>query len=185
MELSLPQRLKTFCGKLNIFLLRYFMLTFTAGDALPSILNHPSILTVHEIGQEGGNHFIITEFVDGQTLRQRMKDARISPTEALDVVIQVTSALRAAHAAGIIHRDIKPENVMVRADGLVKDFEIDLKRLRQETGSSSGQDDFKQPSAGKAVGASAVSGIRNVRVSPAVTPRMQRPTNFICKGERT
>jgi serine/threonine protein kinase len=96
-----------------------------------SALNHPSILTIHEIGQEGDNHFIVTEFVDGQTLRQRMKDARISLTEALDVAIQIASALRAAHAAGIIHRDIKPENVMTREDGLVKVLDFGLAKLAE------------------------------------------------------
>jgi serine/threonine protein kinase len=96
-----------------------------------SALNHPSILTIHEIGQEDGNHFIVTEFVDGETLRQRMNAAWMNLTEALDIAISVAGALRAAHEAGIIHRDIKPENVMVRADGLVKVLDFGLAKLTE------------------------------------------------------
>jgi serine/threonine protein kinase len=94
-----------------------------------SALNHPNILTIHEIGssptvREGSStsaetHFIATEFIDGETLRQRMQSMSIKLGEALDVAIQTASALEAAHAEGIIHRDIKPENVMVRRDGIV------------------------------------------------------------------
>src|SRR5262245_57450958 len=83
-----------------------------------SALNHPNILTIHEIGQVDGAHFIVTEFIDGQTLRQRMQTAKLSLSEVVDVAIQVAQALEAAHSAGIVHRDIKPENVMVRRDGL-------------------------------------------------------------------
>ena len=91
-----------------------------------SALNHPNILTVHEIEEEGDRPFIATEFVDGVTLRTLMRGRRLSLAEALDIALQVAGALAAAHNAGIIHRDIKPENVMVRPDGLVKvlDFGI-------------------------------------------------------------
>ncbi len=91
-----------------------------------SALNHPNIITVHDIGQDGSIRFITTEFVDGQTLRQILKSRRMSAREALDVGAQVAAALVAAHEAGIVHRDIKPENVMVRRDGYVKvlDFGI-------------------------------------------------------------
>ena len=82
-----------------------------------SALNHPNIITIYEIGQIAGTHFIVTEFIEGQTLRQQMTGARMELATALDVAAQVASALAAAHAAGIVHRDIKPENVMVRPDG--------------------------------------------------------------------
>src|SRR5215475_4499902 len=85
-----------------------------------SATNHPNILTIHEIGEVDGAHFIATEFVDGVTLRQSMRSDGMSIAESLSVAIQVAGALSAAHEAGIVHRDIKPENVMVRRDGLVK-----------------------------------------------------------------
>jgi serine/threonine protein kinase/tetratricopeptide (TPR) repeat protein len=92
-------------------------------------LNHPNILTIHEIGSEGEAHFIATEFIDGESLRQHMTRAEIKLREMLDIVIQVASALTAAHEAGIVHRDIKPENIMVRRDGYVKVLDFGLAKL--------------------------------------------------------
>src|SRR5437762_779994 len=83
-----------------------------------SALNHPNIITIHEIGECGGTHFIATEFIEGQTLRQQIMRGRMETSTALEVALQVASALSAAHAARIVHRDIKPENIMVRPDGL-------------------------------------------------------------------
>ena len=97
-----------------------------------SALNHPNILTVHEIGQVDGAHYIVTEFIDGQTLRQRMQAAKQSLSEVVDVAIQVAQALEAAHSAGIVHRDIKPENLMVRRDGLVKVLDFGLAKLIEQ-----------------------------------------------------
>jgi len=96
-----------------------------------SALNHPNIVTIHEIGRIESLQFIVTEFVDGQTLRQRMTAARVSPPEALDMAIQVAGALEAAHAAGIVHRDIKPENIMLRTDGYVKVLDFGLAKLTE------------------------------------------------------
>src|SRR5262249_54615976 len=96
-----------------------------------SALNHPNILTIHEIGHAEGLHFIATEFVDGVTLRQRMRGARISVAETFSVAAQGTSAPVAAHGAGITHRDIKPENVMMRPDGLVKVLDFGLAKLTE------------------------------------------------------
>jgi len=93
-----------------------------------SALNHPNIITIHEIGQAEGRHFIATEFVEGQTLRRRMRQP-LSIREVLDTAVQMASALSAAHGAGIIHRDIKPENVMLRPDGLVKVLDFGLAKL--------------------------------------------------------
>jgi len=75
-----------------------------------SALNHPNIITIYEVGQIDDSHFISTEFIDGQTLRERLRQQSITVGETLDVAIQVAAAVVAAHAAGIIHRDIKPEN---------------------------------------------------------------------------
>ncbi|HEX8847722.1 MAG TPA: protein kinase [Pyrinomonadaceae bacterium] len=94
-----------------------------------SSLNHPNIITIYEVGQADGSHFISAEFIDGQTLRQHVKDTMLTLEEALDIAIQVAKALATAHDAGIIHRDIKPENVMLRADGYVKVVDFGLAKL--------------------------------------------------------
>jgi serine/threonine protein kinase/Tol biopolymer transport system component len=97
-----------------------------------SALNHPNIITIHEIGQVDDRHFIATEFIDGETLRQHMKRETLTPDESLDIAIQVCGALAAAHKAGIVHRDIKPENIMLRADGYVKVLDFGLAKLTQQ-----------------------------------------------------
>ncbi|MEK7832648.1 MAG: serine/threonine-protein kinase, partial [Acidobacteriota bacterium] len=99
-----------------------------------SALNHPNIITIHEIGEIEESHFIVTEYVEGKTLRQQMADApdsRINLAEAIDLTIQIAAALAAAHEAGIVHRDIKPENVMVRRDGIVKVLDFGLAKLTE------------------------------------------------------
>src|SRR5262245_3258249 len=77
-------------------------------------LNHPNIVTIYEIDQTDSGPFMATEFIDGQTLRERLRLRPMKVNEALEVATQIASALAAAHAAGIVHRDIKPENVMIR-----------------------------------------------------------------------
>ncbi|HLO00211.1 MAG TPA: protein kinase [Pyrinomonadaceae bacterium] len=96
-----------------------------------SALNHPNILTIYEISSADGRQFIATEYVEGETLRQRMVHSRFSVVEALDVAAQVASALAAAHQAGIVHRDIKPENIMLRRDGYVKVVDFGLAKLTE------------------------------------------------------
>lgn len=93
---------------------------------IASALNHPNILTIYEIGRDGEALFIATELVKGQTLRHRIVDGTINPTEAIDIAVQMASALETAHGAGIVHRDIKPENVMLRPDGYVKVLDFGL-----------------------------------------------------------
>src|SRR5205807_1518484 len=93
-----------------------------------SALNHPHILTIYEIGAAGDSRFIATEFIDGDTLRQRIT-AGMKLADLLEVAIQAGGALAAAHAAGIIHRDIKPENIMIRRDGIVKVLDFGLAKL--------------------------------------------------------
>jgi serine/threonine protein kinase len=96
-----------------------------------SALNHPNILTVYEIGKTDDSHFIATEFIAGETLRQRLNRAPLLLTEALDIALQIAAALKAAHEAGIIHRDIKPENIMLRPDGYVKVLDFGLAKLTE------------------------------------------------------
>jgi serine/threonine protein kinase/Tol biopolymer transport system component len=91
-----------------------------------SALNNPNIITIHEIGQEDGLHFMATEFIAGRTLRERLANGALPVREVIDLAVQIATALAAAHSAGIIHRDIKPENVMVRPDGLVKVLDFGL-----------------------------------------------------------
>ena len=94
-----------------------------------SALNHPNIITIHEIDQTDSGHFIATEFIDGITLRECMQIEPLKLVEALDVATQIASALSTAHADGIVHRDIKPENVMLRRDGIVKVLDFGLAKL--------------------------------------------------------
>ncbi len=103
-----------------------------------SALNHPNIITIHEIGEtateNGSLRYIVTEYVEGETLRQRMASApqqRMEQSEAIEVAAQIAAALAAAHEAGITHRDIKPENVMVRGDGIVKVLDFGLAKLTE------------------------------------------------------
>src|SRR2546421_6983886 len=100
-----------------------------------SSLNHPNIITIHEIEDAANPPFIATEFIDGETLRSRLTRP-LKLTEALDIVTQVASALSAAHAAGIIHRDIKPENIMLRRDGYVKVLDFGLAKLTEPRGTA-------------------------------------------------
>ncbi len=94
-----------------------------------SLLNHPNILTIFEIGEHDGIHFIATEYIDGQTLRQRLAASPVKLAEILDMIIQAAGALSAAHDAGILHRDLKPENIMVRRDGYVKVLDFGIAKL--------------------------------------------------------
>ncbi len=96
-----------------------------------SALNHPNIITIFEISEIDGLHFIATELVDGNTLRQFMTQEPSKLTVSLNIGTQVASALVVAHAAGIVHRDIKPENIMVRPDGYVKVLDFGLAKLTQ------------------------------------------------------
>lgn len=97
-----------------------------------SALNHPNILTIHEVGESADFRFIATEFIDGRTIRELIAQGNLSVDEILDVAEQVAFALSAAHAAGIVHRDIKPENIMRRTDGLVKILDFGIAKLMEQ-----------------------------------------------------
>jgi serine/threonine protein kinase/Tfp pilus assembly protein PilF len=96
-------------------------------------LNHPNIITIYEIGEDGDNNFIATEFIDGVTLRTHLAHNHLEIEKALDIAIQAAAALDAAHTAGIVHRDIKPENIMLRTDGYVKVLDFGLAKLAERT----------------------------------------------------
>jgi serine/threonine protein kinase/Tfp pilus assembly protein PilF len=94
-----------------------------------SALNHPNIITIHEIGELNGLQFIATEYIEGETLKTRLESETLSVKATLEIALQVVSALDAAHQAGIVHRDIKPDNIMVRGDGIVKVLDFGLLKL--------------------------------------------------------
>jgi serine/threonine-protein kinase len=92
-------------------------------------LNHPNIITIYEIDRSGTTSFIATEYIEGSTLRERLRVRPLPPETVIDIAIQVASALAAAHASGIVHRDIKPENVIVRSDSIAKVLDFGLAKL--------------------------------------------------------
>ena len=94
-----------------------------------SALNHPNIITIFDVGCSRKTHYIVTEFVDGETLRERLARSPMTVEEAVDLNTVIASALKVAHAAGIVHRDIKPENIMIRRDGLVKILDFGIAKL--------------------------------------------------------
>lgn len=99
-----------------------------------SVLNHPNILTIHEFSEAEGHRFIATEFIEGRTLRERLQ-AGLDLDEALEIAIQVASALVAAHRVNVVHRDIKPENIMIRDDSLVKVLDFGLAKISESPSS--------------------------------------------------
>ena len=118
------------------------MLRFKQEAKIVSSLNQPNILTIYEFGEADSLHFIAMEFIDGDTLRYRLSTTKLSLPELLDIAIQVTAALDAAHEARIVHRDIKPENIMLRTrDAVVKVLDFGLAKLSEAPASSSGPTD--------------------------------------------
>jgi serine/threonine-protein kinase len=103
-----------------------------------SSLNHPHIVVVHDFGELDGRPFIVTELVEGTTLRERLKEGPLPIQDAVEIGLQLTSALAAAHARDLVHRDIKPENVMVRPDGYVKVLDFGLAKLARAEADATG-----------------------------------------------
>jgi serine/threonine-protein kinase len=96
-----------------------------------SRLNHPNVMTIYEIGEVDGTRFIATEFIEGQTLRERLRQGRIPLSETLSLAVQLAAALTAMHSANIAHRDLKPENIMLRTDGYLKVLDFGLAKLTE------------------------------------------------------
>jgi serine/threonine protein kinase len=102
---------------------------FVAEAKAVSALNHPNILTLHEIGEFEGGPYIVTELVDGETIRSRLRSGPLPVNETLDLALQVTAGLAKAHEAAIVHRDLKPDNLMRNRDGIVKILDFGLAKL--------------------------------------------------------
>ncbi|MFK7817777.1 MAG: alpha/beta fold hydrolase [Planctomycetaceae bacterium] len=107
----------------------YWLERFQREARLAGSLNHPNVLTIHEIGEADGTPYIATEFVRGVTLRQRLETFELTEEEILHYAVQLVGGLAAAHGAGIVHRDLKPDNVMIRDDGLLKILDFGLARM--------------------------------------------------------
>ncbi len=121
-----------------------------------SALSHPNIIAIYEIGEVESRHFIAAEYVDGQTLRELLGEGRVAMKDAIEIAIQIASALSAAHEAGIVHRDIKPENVMLRGDGYVKVLDFGLVKLtekqRSEGATNASEGDLAKTNPGAVLG---------------------------------
>ena len=99
-----------------------------------SALNHPNIITIHDLGQEGSTHYIAMELVEGKTLRELLVSGPLPMRKAIEIAAQVAEGLTKAHEAGIAHRDLKPENLMISHDGLVKILDFGLVKLGSPSG---------------------------------------------------
>src|SRR5262245_27010854 len=105
-----------------------------------SALNHPNILVVHDIGAHDGTTYVVSELLEGETLRKRISGTPLAQRRAVDYALQIANGLAAAHEKGIVHRDLKPDNIFVTNDGRVKILDFGLAKLTQLDGSSSQTD---------------------------------------------
>src|SRR5271163_2979293 len=133
-------------------------------------LNHPNILAVFDIGTNEGSPYVVSELLEGETLRERLRSGAIPLRKTLDYALQIAHGLAAAHEKGIIHRDLKPENLFLTKDGRVKILDFGLAKLtRPETGDSSGNAPTQQvgTDAGTVMGTVGYMSPEQVRGKPA------------------
>ena len=102
-----------------------------------SALNHPNILIVHDVGTHDGSPYIVSELLEGETMRQRMRGTTLAQRRAIEYALQIAHGLAAAHEKGIVHRDLKPDNVFITNDGRVKILDFGIAKLTQADGSQS------------------------------------------------
>src|SRR5262249_21654918 len=100
---------------------------------MASSLNHPHIVTVHEAGEFDGRHYLVTEFVDGGTVREWVSNTKPDWREVVELLVGVADGLACAHVAGILHRDIKPDNILVTQSGYAKLADFGLAKLTEQT----------------------------------------------------
>jgi tetratricopeptide (TPR) repeat protein/class 3 adenylate cyclase len=117
-----------------------------------SSLNHPHIVVVHDFGELDGRPYMVTEFIEGHTLRHRLQQGPVSLRDVVDIATQTAGALAAAHARGLVHRDIKPDNIMVRPDGYVKVLDFGLAKLATPEGTSASGDRTSRTQPGMVMG---------------------------------
>ena len=105
--------------------LRRFEIEAKAAGAL----NHPNILVVHDVGADRGAPYLVSELLEGESLRERLRHGRLSPTRAIEIARQIVAGLAAAHSKGIVHRDLKPDNLFITRDGRVKILDFGLAKV--------------------------------------------------------
>src|SRR5271156_4878969 len=102
---------------------------FAQESRAAAALNHPNILSIYDIGEENGAPYVVSELLEGETLRDRLRDGAIPSRKAIDYARQIASGLAAAHDKGIVHRDLKPENIFITHDGRAKILDFGLAKL--------------------------------------------------------
>jgi serine/threonine protein kinase len=144
-----------------------------------SALNHPNILTIFEIGEVDSHRFIATEFIEGQTLRERLSSG-LAVNEAIEIAIQIGLALTAAHRANIVHRDIKPENIMIRRDdGLVKVLDFGLAKVSRIVAGEDGSKSIRRtPRRSRRVAASLWEQLRICRLNKLAPSKLMSARTF-------
>lgn len=131
-------------------------------------LNHPNIVSIYDIGSENGVHYIVSELLEGETLRLRINLGPVPPRKAIDLAVQLASGLAAAHEKGIVHRDLKPENVFLTRSGRLKILDFGLAKLRRPREQAETVDgDTAHTTAGQVLGTAGYMSPEQVRGEPA------------------